>query len=254
MSLWGVLIWKTKSDDQPCMYIPRNLPYDVLNCRVNNRRGISRHIPFEALGVLVAQPRRIVWWRGAVNAITVGRKTPSFPGYWFPVKGLRTTGASVSAKYGYLLTHRTSIFSSRMSSQSASCNACDLPSFQTFVNAHTRFFDSATGTMEILPTVVQSECFTRTYECLSPGKLRKTFGSGIWWGLKIPCVALSGPRNFPVLQSSILATPSSLHLSQYPEALVQSHVLPWSRRIPFLGREWRRGFKKGGISLSVLPG
>lgn len=94
-----------------------------------------------------------------------------------------------------------------MSSQSASCNACDLPSFQTFVNAHTRFFDSATGTMEILPTVVQSECFTRTYEYLSSGKLRKTFGSGIWWGLKIPCAALSGRRNFPVLQSSILATP-----------------------------------------------
>lgn len=70
------------------------------------------------------------------------------------------------------------------------------------------FFDSATGTMEILPTVVQSECFTRTYECLSSGKLRKTFGSGIWWGLKIPCAALSGRRNFPVLQSSILATPS----------------------------------------------
>lgn len=42
------------------MYIPRNLPYDVLNVRVNNRRRIEDTFQFEALGVLVAQPRRIV--------------------------------------------------------------------------------------------------------------------------------------------------------------------------------------------------
>lgn len=139
MSFWGVLIWKTKSDDQPCMYILRNLPYDVLNCRVNNCRRIE--------DTLFHLKRWGFWWHsleesydggGAVNAITVGRKTPSFPGYWFRVKRLRTTGASVSAKHGYLLIHRTSI-SSRISSQSASCNACDLRLFQSFVKAHTRF-------------------------------------------------------------------------------------------------------------------
>lgn len=82
----------------------------------------------------------------------------------------------MSAKYGHLLIHRTSIFHrgcpvSLHPAMHAICHRFRLLSTHTPV-----FFDSATGTMEILPTVVQSECFTRTYECLSSGKLRKTLG------------------------------------------------------------------------------
>lgn len=76
------------------------------------------------------------------------------------------------------------------------------------LSTHTPVFWLCHGYYEDITDAVQTECFTRTYERLgSVGKLRKTSGTGIWWGLKIPCAALSGPRNFPVLQSSILATP-----------------------------------------------
>lgn len=162
----------------------------------------------------------------------------------------------MSAKHGYLLIHRTSI-SSRRSSQSASCNACDLPSFQTFVNAHTRFFLLCHGYVlyyGVTTDVAQSECFMRTYERLgSAGKLRKTSGSGIWVRTEDPLRSIVRTKERPGLGVIYSRYTSSLHFSQCPEALVQSHVLPWSapsRRVPFLGRERRRASRRA-VSLSL---
>ena len=52
-----------------------------------------------------------------------------------------------------------------------------------------------------------------------------------------PLRSIVGAKELPGLAVIYSRYTSSLHLSQYPEALVQSHVLPWSRRVPFLGRE-----------------
>lgn len=257
MSFWGGMGGPGLKDkvrwSAVYVHIPRNLPYDVLNCRVNNRRRFEDTFHLKRLGVLVAQPRRIVWWRGAVNAITVGRKTPSFPGYWFRVKRLRTTEASVSvsAKHGYLLIHRTSI-SSTISSQSASCNACDLPSFQTFVNAHTRFLT--------LPRVLWGYYRPRSEWVLHADLwtfgLSRQVAENFWeWHMvrtQDPLRSIVGAKALPGL-TVIYSRYTSLHLSQYPEALVQSHVLPWSapsHRVPFLGREWRRASRRA-VSLPL---
>lgn len=52
-----------------------------------------------------------------------------------------------------------------------------------------------------------------------------------------PLRSIVGAKELPGLAVIYSRYTSSLHFSQYPEALVQSHVLPWSRRVPFLGRE-----------------
>lgn len=244
MLFWGVLIWKTKSDDQPCMYIPRNLPYDVLNCSVNNRRRIEDNFHLKRWGVLVAQPRRIVRWRGAVNAITVGRKTPSFPGFWFRVKGLRKTGASVSAKYGYLLIHRTSI-SSRISSQSASCNACDLPSFQTFVNAHTRFFTL----LRVLWGYYRRRSEWVPHADLWKFELRQVAEKFWEWHMvraQDPLRSIVGAKELPGLCSRLF----SLHLLATPGPKPCAPLVNPFSLVPFLGRGWRRASRRA-VSLPL---
>lgn len=206
-------------------------------------------------GVLVAQPRRIVRWRGAVNAITVGRKTPSFPGYWFRVKGLRMTEASESANntdiplFTGLQFHRGYPVSLHPAMH-AICHRFRL------LSTHTPVFWLCHG---------YHGYYRRRSEWVLHADLWKVelrqVAENFWeWHMmrtQDPLRSIVGAKELPGLCSQLfslhlLATPLSLPGSFGPKPCAPL-VGPFSSGT-LLGPGVTEGFNKGGISPSLLPG